>query len=79
MSDISAIAKTVSDLAAPGMTAKDLLKEVRKRHPEASKKQVTRAAFYAVIVGAEQGSQETGNIHGMAISTRNSLQSDPKD
>ncbi|MCJ8517926.1 hypothetical protein ABID21_000550 [Pseudorhizobium tarimense] len=72
MSDISIIANTVSDLATPGMTPKELLRAVRKHHPRASKKQVTRAAFYALIISAEQGSQHAKDIHGVAIRTRNS-------
>lgn len=38
-------AKTLRSLATAGMKPKDLLAATRERHPEASKKEVVRAAF----------------------------------
>jgi hypothetical protein len=52
MSDLQEIARTVSRLATPGIKPKDLVAAVRKRHPDASKKQVSRAAFMAMIIAA---------------------------
>ncbi|HEX5934391.1 MAG TPA: hypothetical protein VFY63_09525 [Pseudorhizobium sp.] len=75
MNDISQIAKTVSELAAPGMKPKELLRAVRHHHPLASKKQVTRAAFYAVIMHADHGDQRAKDLHNVAITTRNTLES----
>jgi hypothetical protein len=45
MSDLQAIAKTVANLAAPGLKPKELIAAVRKQHPDASKKEISRGAF----------------------------------
>ncbi|KAB1071538.1 hypothetical protein [Methylobacterium planeticum] len=49
MSSIQAIAATISSLVAPGKKPKALIAAVREQHPGASKKDIVRAAFYALI------------------------------
>lgn len=71
MSEIAIIAKTVSELAVPGMRPKHLIEAVRKKHPEASKKEITRAAFYAVIEAAEKAPDSLTELHNLAMETRN--------
>lgn len=71
-SEIEAVAKTVGELATPGMRPKQLLEAVRKRHPEVSKKEVTRAAFYAVIIAAEREPERAKELHDVATGARNS-------
>lgn len=73
MSEIQQIAETVSQLAVPGMKPKELLGRVRAVHPGASKKDVTRAAFYAVIEAAENNAEAVEHLHDLAWNTRNSL------
>ena len=70
MSDIQAIAKTVSALAAPGLKPKDLIAAVRKQHPDASKKEVSRAAFLAMIQAAEGDPDHANHMHEVALASR---------
>ncbi len=43
------IQATLMRLAKPKMSAKELLRQVKRAHPEASKKEIVQAAFAAVI------------------------------
>src|SRR3569623_2046654 len=43
------IEATLLRLAQPKMSPKELLKLTRKAHPEASKKEIVRAAFHSII------------------------------
>lgn len=70
MSEISEIAATVTSLAAPGMKPKDLMSAVREKHPDAPKKAIIRAAFYAAIEQAETDPHLASQIHGAAIGER---------
>lgn len=72
MAEIAEIAETVERLAEPGMKPKELLRAVRKEHPYATKKDVSRAAFYAVILASEKDSDRVTQLHDIAIDTRNS-------
>lgn len=62
MSEIEKIAKTVSKLAKPKMRPKELFEAVRKVHPKATKKEITRGAFYAVIMAA---GNQPGDVRGL--------------
>ena len=48
------IGDTLLKLVTPDMTPKQLLKAVKKAHPKASKQEVVRAAFYAIISKADK-------------------------
>lgn len=48
MASIEEIAATLRSVATPGMKPKALRAAIRERYPEASKKEIVRAAFYAV-------------------------------
>ena len=50
----SSIETTLLALAKPKMTPKDMLKLTRKAHPEASKKEIIRAAFQSIITRSGQ-------------------------
>lgn len=43
------IEATLLRLASPKMSPKELLKQTRKLHPDASKKEIVRAAFASII------------------------------
>jgi hypothetical protein len=43
------IGATLLRLASPKMSPKELLKQTRKLHPDASKKEIVRAAFASII------------------------------
>ncbi|WP_041679172.1 hypothetical protein [Rhizobium etli] len=79
MSELARVAKTIDRLVRPGMKPKELIAAVRKKHPNISKKEITRAAFYAVIVAAEQKSDRVSDLHDMAVRTRNSPDETPLD
>ena len=64
------IAETLLAVASPNMTPKQLVKAVKKKHPKASKKDVVRAAFYAVLSQADSRPQLTGQLHAFALSER---------
>ena len=70
MSDLQTIAKTVSALAAPGLKPKDLIAAVRKKHPDASKKEVSRAAFLAMIQAAEGDPDQAHRMQELALASR---------
>ena len=74
MYQIADIAKSVIEVASPGMKPKELLAAVRAIYPEASKKEITRAAFYAVLEMSEDHSEKAHHIHGLATDTRNSIE-----
>ncbi|MDL2408188.1 hypothetical protein PY650_21565 [Rhizobium calliandrae] len=72
MSEMANIAETVGRLATNGMKPKELIAAVRQEHPNASKKDVSRAAFYAVIIASQQKSERVVDLHNLAVQTRNS-------
>ena len=67
---MEALSATLWSLAAPGMTPKALRDAVRERHPEASKKDIVRAAFYALIDIRSQDGQTLDALHRFALAER---------
>lgn len=70
MSRIENLAATVSAVARPGLKPKEIIAEVRRRHPKASRKDVVRAAFYALIETGKLGEDKSQLLHELAISQR---------
>lgn len=70
MSEIEQIAHTVLTLALPGMKPKDLLGAVRKQHPAASKKDLSRAAFLAAILTSQSDPEKALQVHDLALASR---------
>lgn len=70
MSKIETLAATVSACAVPGSKPKEIIAAVRERHPEVSKKDVVRAAFYALTGGDILDSEKSLQIHNLAINER---------
>ncbi|BAQ50235.1 MULTISPECIES: hypothetical protein [Methylobacterium] len=70
MSNLQAIAKTVADLAAPDLKPKELIAAVRKQHPEASKKEISRGAFLAMIQAADGDPDRARRVQDMALASR---------
>jgi hypothetical protein len=68
--EIEKIAETIRELASPGMKPKALIDLVKARHPDASKKEVARAAFLSVILSAEISPEDTQTLHDLAMDTR---------
>ena len=67
MASIAEIAATMRDVVTPGMSPKEIRAAIRARHPEASKKEIVRAAFYALT---EAPSGALADLHGFALSER---------
>lgn len=74
MASIDELAHTLRGVAAKGMKPKALLAAVRERHPEATKKEVVRAAFYALAEG-QAGSVD--DLHNFALSERAADEDEP--
>lgn len=70
--EIEEMAATIKELATPGMSPKALIDAVRQRHPDATKKEVARAAFMSVIHSAEHDAEYTHELHDLAMETRDS-------
>ena len=61
---------TLLKLAKPKMSPKELLRETRKLHPEASKKDIVRAAFASIIAVADEDGETALALHDFAIKER---------
>jgi hypothetical protein len=64
------IEATLLALVRPKMTPKELLKEARKAHPDASKKEIIRAAFRTVIAAADTDAEKALLLQDFAIKGR---------
>ncbi|MGH1575406.1 hypothetical protein ACRAWG_38245 [Methylobacterium sp. P31] len=68
---IEMLSATLKSIAAPGMTPKALRAAVREKHPEASKKDVVRAAFYALTEAhGQQDSRKLSVLYDFALAER---------
>lgn len=70
MASIEELANTLRGVAASGMKPKALLAAVREQHPEATKKEVVRAAFYALTQGQSGDSGRLDELHSFALTER---------
>lgn len=70
MSRIQKLATTLSAVACPGMKLKEIIAEVRRQHPKASKKDIVRAAFYALIEAGKVDGGKSQALHELAITQR---------
>ncbi len=73
--EIEGIANTIRQLATPGMKPKALIDAVKERHPQATKKEIARAAFLSVILSAEYDPEDTQALHDIAMDTRDNSES----
>lgn len=69
-SELRAVADTLMRLVTPDMKPKELVKAVRKVHPGASKKDIARAAFHAIIANADQDLGKSRNLQAFALAER---------
>ncbi|MNL74063.1 hypothetical protein D3C87_1996240 [compost metagenome] len=60
------ISESIRELAVPGMKPKALIEAVRGRHPDASKKDIARAAFLTVILSAAHTPEDAQAFHDLA-------------
>jgi hypothetical protein len=64
------IEATLIGLARPKMTPKELLKATRKAHPDASKKEIVRAAFRSLISVADSDADKAAILQNFALQER---------
>jgi hypothetical protein len=67
---MQAIADTLVRIVTPEMTPKQLIKAARKEHPQASKKEIARAAFFSIIAHADDDHGKAKNLQAFAIAER---------
>ena len=66
----NSIERTLVELAKPKMTPKELLKAARKAHPDASKKEIIRAAFRSIITVADTDAEKATLLQNLALTER---------
>lgn len=64
------IRATLLRLARPRMSPKELLRQVRRAHPEASKKEIIRAAFATVITAVDSDIDKALLLQDFALKER---------
>jgi len=64
------IAATLRDIVKPGMKPKELRDAVREKHPDAHKKEIMRAAFYALTEVSPANDAALPDLHSFALSER---------
>ena len=70
------ISQTVLRLATPDMKPKKLFKAVREEHPEASRKEIVRAAFLAVITASDANPEAAARLQDFALGERGGADTD---
>ncbi|PAP95432.1 hypothetical protein [Mesorhizobium wenxiniae] len=68
--ELQAIGDTLMRVVTPEMTPKQLLKAAKKEHPDASKKDIARAAFFSIIANADQDIGKSRNLQAFALAER---------
>ena len=76
MSDIQALAATLRELAQPDMRKRDLIAGVREQHPHATKKEIVRAAFYALTHDMDDDPEQAQHLHDFALTERAGAEED---
>jgi hypothetical protein len=71
---LMAIGETLPWIVKPGMTAQELMKAARKAFPQASKKQIVRAALYSVILYAGTNPSRARQLPDVGIKSKSPSQ-----
>jgi len=64
--EVEQISETIRRLATPGMKPKALIEAVKEHHPEASKKEIARAALLTIILSADYAPEDGQALHDIA-------------
>ncbi|MEO5806494.1 hypothetical protein [Devosia sp.] len=64
---------TLLKLATPNVSPKEMLRQAKKLHPKASKKDIIRAAFSSLIHTADQDVEKSQALQNFALSERGSV------
>ena len=57
-------------IAKPGIKPKELVAAVRAQHPEATKKEIVRAAFYTLTHAVDADAEKARHLHDSALTER---------
>lgn len=68
--DLKELGEAVLKETRADITPKQLIKAVMKSHPQATKKEIVRAAFYALIAHAGNEPEKAGILQDFAITER---------
>lgn len=77
MATIEQLATTLQGLAGPGIKRKELIAAVREKHPKASKKDIVRAAFYALTSIVENDVERAQRLQDFALNERTAEEAEP--
>lgn len=77
MATIEQLAATLQGLAGPGVKRKELIAAVREKHPKASKKDIVRAAFYALTSAVDGDVERAQRLHDFALNERTAEEAEP--
>jgi hypothetical protein len=77
MATIEQLAATLQGLAGPGGKRKELIAAVREKHPKASKKDIVRAAFYALTSAVDGDLERAQRLHDFALNERTAEEAEP--
>ena len=77
MATIEQLATTLQGLAGPGIKRKELVAAVREKHPKASKKDIVRAAFYALTTTVEGDVERARRLQDFALNERIGEEAEP--
>jgi hypothetical protein len=77
MAKIEEVAATLQGLAGPGVKRKELVAAVREKHPKASKKDIVRAAFYALTSAVDGDLERAQRLHTFALHERTADDEEP--
>ncbi|MEE7462094.1 hypothetical protein MFUR16E_12725 [Methylobacterium fujisawaense] len=70
MASTEELAAALKQIATPGMKPKALRAAIRELHPDASKKEIVRAAFYAVTETTSTDHHNVAELHDFALAER---------
>ncbi|MFF8803164.1 MULTISPECIES: hypothetical protein [Bacteria] len=77
MTSIETLADTLRELAASATKPKDLMAATREKHPNASKKEIVRAAFYRLIESHGADPEHVKGLHAFALNERSADDGEP--
>lgn len=70
--DLKVLGEAILNEIARDITPNQIICAVRKAHPEVTKKEVVRAAFYALIAHADSHPEKVSALQHFAITQRTS-------
>ncbi len=76
---VAEMAETLVAVARPGITPKELFETVRRRYPKASRKEIARAAYFALIRHSSNAPEKANELRALAVASRPTLHENDDD